>query len=125
MKWVYLLGGGLVGTAGRYTISSAMARLSQPFPYHTLAVNTAGCLIAGFIIGLTDRAGAMAFEARMFWMTGLLGAFTTFSALIIETWRLLQDGQLALAGTNLIGSAAAGLFALWLGARAASIIPGS
>jgi CrcB protein len=46
---------------------------------------------------------------------GFLGAYTTFSTLTYETYRLLEDGTLALAAANLLGSAAAGLFAIYLG----------
>jgi fluoride ion exporter CrcB/FEX len=46
---------------------------------------------------------------------GFLGAYTTFSTLQYETYRLLEDGALGLAAANVFGSAAAGLFAVYLG----------
>ena len=46
---------------------------------------------------------------------GLLGAYTTFSTLSYETYRLLEDGALGLAAANVLGSAAAGLCAVYLG----------
>jgi CrcB protein len=46
---------------------------------------------------------------------GLLGAHTTFSTLSYETYRLLEDGALGLAAANVLGSAAAGLVAVYLG----------
>jgi fluoride exporter len=46
---------------------------------------------------------------------GFLGAYTTFSTLSLESYRLLEARSYALAGTNLIGSVAAGLIALYGG----------
>jgi CrcB protein len=46
---------------------------------------------------------------------GFLGAYTTFSTLSYETYRLLEDGAVGLAAANVLGSAAAGLFAVYLG----------
>jgi CrcB protein len=45
----------------------------------------------------------------------LLGAYTTFSTLSYETYRLLEDGAVGLAAANMLGSAAVGLFAVYLG----------
>ena len=46
---------------------------------------------------------------------GFLGAYTTFSTLSFETYRLLEDGALGLAAANVLGSAGAGLLAVYLG----------
>jgi CrcB protein len=46
---------------------------------------------------------------------GFLGAYTTFSTWSFETYRLLEDGALALAFANVLGSIAAGLGAVYLG----------
>ncbi|MCM8811657.1 MAG: hypothetical protein NC910_01225 [Candidatus Omnitrophica bacterium] len=61
-------------------------------------------------------------ETRLFWMVGLLGAFTMFSAFICESRRLMQDGEFALAGMNLMGGMLPGVVALWVGHVVASIL---
>ena len=122
-KWAMLLLGGLLGTAGRYVLAGAVYRwLGTDFPYGTLAVNALGCLIIGFLSTLAEQKFLLTPEARLFWMVGLLGAFTTFSTLIYESWRLMQDGEMVLASVNLLGSLALGLCALWLGHLAASLL---
>jgi hypothetical protein len=45
----------------------------------------------------------------------LLGAYTTFSTLSFETYRLIEDGAIGLAVANSLGSLAAGLVAVYLG----------
>ena len=120
-KWLCLIVGGVCGTLGRYALSgSVQLWLGAKFPYGTLAVNTLGCLAAGFLGTLAEQRTAWPAEATLFWMVGLLGAFTTFSALIYESWRLIQDGQFGLAAANLAGSVMLGLSGLWLGRAAAS-----
>ena len=46
---------------------------------------------------------------------GFLGAYTTFSTLSYETYRLVEDGAIWLAAANGAGSLAAGLVAVYLG----------
>lgn len=77
-------------------------------------------LVIGFLSALAEQKLLLTPEARSFWMIGLLGAYTTFSTLIYESWRLLQDGQVWLAMVNLQGSFALGLVALWVGRLAAA-----
>ncbi len=122
-KWILLLAGGLCGTAGRYLLSGVVYRwLGTSFPFGTLAVNLLGCLVIGCLGALSDRKFLLNPEARLFWMVGLLGAFTTFSSLIYESWKLLQDGEMLLAGVNLAGSMLLGLVALWVGHTVASLL---
>lgn len=121
-KWLLLAAGGVCGTIGRYAFAGAVYRwLGAAFPYGTLAVNTLGCLAGGFLGTLADKKFLLGPDARLFWMIGLLGAFTTFSTLIYESHRLIQEGQTMLAGANLFGSVTLGLVALWLGLLAASV----
>ena len=122
-KWGMLLAGGLAGTAGRYVLAGAVyGWLGTGFPYGTLAVNTLGCLAIGFLGTLAEEKFLLTSEMRLFWMVGLLSAFTTFSTLIYESWRLIQDGEVVLAAANLLGSLALGLVALWIGHLAASLL---
>lgn len=122
-KWLMLLAGGLCGTAGRYVLAGLTYRwLGTGFPYGTLAVNTLGCLAIGFLSTVADQKFLLRPEARLFLMVGLLGAFTTFSTLIYESWRLIQNGEVLLASGNLLGSLALGLLALWVGHLAASFV---
>lgn len=122
MKWLMLLAGGLCGTVGRYVLAGAVYRLTGTgFPYGTLVVNTLGCLVIGFVSTLAEQKFLLSPEMRVFWMVGLIGAFTTFSTLIYESWHLVQDGEIVLAVLNLQGSLALGLLAFWIGHVLASL----
>lgn len=118
---MYIAGGGVVGTLARYAIATAVeARFGSGFPYHTLTVNGLGCFVAGLLFGVLERGHVMAGDVKLFWLTGVLGAFTTFSALIIETWRLQANGQAWSAFANVLFSVGVGFLALWFGSRLAA-----
>ena len=122
-RWLMLLAGGLLGTAGRYVLTGAVQRwLGPKFPYGTLAVNTSACLVIGFLGAFTQQKLPLTPEARLFLMVGLIGAYSTFSSLIYESWQLILGGEALLAGINLLGSLALGLGALWIGHSVASLI---
>jgi CrcB protein len=48
-------------------------------------------------------------------MTGLLGAYTTFSTFSLETFRLFEEGATGSAVANIGFSVVLGLLAVWLG----------
>lgn len=95
---------------------------SIQFPFGTLAVNLVGCAMIGFIAELADHRGVISGEARAFLIVGILGGFTTFSAFGNETMNLLRDGQLMLAGGNIVSHTVLGLIAVWLGYSTAFLI---
>ncbi len=48
-------------------------------------------------------------------MVGFIGAYTTFSTLMLESWRLAEDGATGLALANVIGSSVLGIVAVFVG----------
>jgi CrcB protein len=48
-------------------------------------------------------------------MIGFIGAYTTFSTWMLESWRLIEDGALVAAVGNLVGSVVLGVAALVVG----------
>ena len=72
-------------------------------------VNLAGCLIIGFISVFSDVKHVLGMDARLFLVTGFCGAFTTFSALILEASDLVRDGHAPRAFVYVLVSVAAGM----------------
>ena len=103
-----MLGGG-VGAGARYLVG-----LAAPFPFGTLAVNILGSLAIGVIFALL---GPKNHPALPFLTTGVLGGFTTFSAFSLDTFRLVEKGQIGGAMTyvaaTLVLSLAACFAAIW------------
>jgi CrcB protein len=107
---------GALGALARYGLDGLVSRrLPSQFPWGTFVVNMSGAFVLGFLMTLMTEQLTTAAWVRSALTIGLLGAYTTFSTLSYETYRLLEDGALGLAAANVLGSAAAGLFAVYLG----------
>ena len=116
--------GGFIGASLRYATGLFVGRFitDAQFPYGTFVVNMVGCLLIGFIAGLTDSRELMNDTSRAFVFTGMLGAFTTFSTFSYETMGLLQNGHTSPALTNLGLQIVLGLLAVWAGIQLAKLI---
>jgi CrcB protein len=122
-KVILLCLGGVLGTLARYFISGAMYQaFGARFPYGTLGVNLAGCFLAGFFYILAEGKNLLPPLARVFILTGFLGALTTFSTLILETAHLIRDGQSLTAFINILISVLAGFLVFQTGVFLARII---
>jgi fluoride exporter len=121
-----VLAGGMVGAPARYLVDRAIqARRDTVFPWGTLAVNLAGSLVLGFLLGAQRHLGLSPAVFALLG-TGLCGGLTTFSTFSYETLRLLEDGAVSEAGLNVIGSVAAAVLLAWLGyLLAGALLPAS
>ena len=94
--------GGAIGSVTRYAVSLAVMRaLGSGLPYGTIAVNLAGSLGAGLLLGSFENLSATP-AMRAFLLIGFLGGFTTFSAFSLETISLFRDGQARVAIVNIL-----------------------
>lgn len=94
------LGGGL-----RYGIAEWMAhRFGNSFPLGTLLVNVSGCFVIGLLAAMIEPGSRFVLGpgARLFWMVGVLGGFTTFSSFSLQTLLLAKSGQWTAAGANIV-----------------------
>lgn len=105
MKWLALMAGGGLGASLRYGLSLWVdQRFASAFPWGTLSVNFLGSFAIGLLITMLDQRGLASPALRLFLITGVLGAFTTFSTFSLETVRLIEAGRLPLAAANMAGS---------------------
>ncbi len=119
--WVML--GSALGGAARYWCSGLAAEhFGETFPLGTMAVNIIGSFIIGFFATLTGPDGRyfVGTEARQFVMTGLCGGYTTFSSFSVQTLNLARDGEMKLAGANIVLSVVLCLVDVWVGHVAAA-----
>ena len=111
--------------ARRLVDRAIQARRDAFFPWGTLAVNLAGSLAFGFLLGAQRNLGLPP-AAFALLGTGLCGGLTAFSTFSYETLRLLEDGAVGEAGLNIIGSLAAAVLLAWLGyLLAGALLPAS
>ena len=101
--------GSVAGGLARYYFGGFIQRLSgSSFPYGTMAVNLAGCFVIGFIAAIAGDRLPLSAPARVLLITGFCGAFTTFSAFMVETDFLFRSGHPGAAFLNILISLAAG-----------------
>lgn len=90
--WVAVALGSAIGGMIRYGISRLWPWVPGGWPMATMTVNVIGSFAIGLLSAvLAGRAGG-AETARLFWMTGVLGGFTTYSAFALETVTLAAAG---------------------------------
>ena len=104
--------GGALGSVARWGLTGAVQRWTGSLlPWGTFAVNALGSLAIGFVAALALERALVSPATRLFIVTGLLGGFTTFSALSYETFALMRDGQWLAAVGYALGSVAVGVTA--------------
>jgi len=122
MLYLLIALGGALGSVTRFALSGFVAgHFGETFPWGTLVVNVSGSFVIGFFATLTSPDGRLLVSpgGRQFFMTGVLGGFTTFSSFSLQTLNLVRDGEWWQAGGNVTGSVFACLLAVWLGHLAA------
>ena len=119
MKQILLVffGGG-IGSILRFTISKAYNNYFQNFFLGTLLVNVLGCLVIGFVIGLSLKNNYLTQNQTLLLTTGFCGGFTTFSTFAFENNSFLKSGDLFYFSfytlTSIVLGIAAVIFGLWL-----------
>jgi fluoride exporter len=92
---------GGVGAGLRYLLDLVVQRAVRTrFPWGILVVNVSGSLVLGAVTGAALPADLLAVVG-----TGLLGGYTTFSAVAAESWLLAEEGRRGAAWANAAGTA--------------------
>jgi CrcB protein len=105
---------GLIGGLGallRFFVDGLVAaRVSRDFPLGTFLVNLSGAAVLGLLVGLGLTGDRLLLAG-----TATIGSYTTFSTWMLESQRSVEDGELAVAGANVLVSLVVGLGAVALG----------
>lgn len=115
MHWLLVFLGGGMGSLARHGLSRfGLALLGPGFPWWTLAVNVSGSFAIGLLAGLFG-AFETGHNARLFFVTGFLGGFTTFSAFSLDALTLWERGAPLQTCLYILGSVILSLVAAALG----------
>ncbi|PLT33367.1 fluoride efflux transporter CrcB [Bacillus sp. V5-8f] len=83
--------GGFFGAITRYAVTVFFSRLNLFFfPLGTFLINVSGSFLLGFLLGCSYLSPSQV----LFWATGFLGAFTTFSTFNYELLMLKMNKRL-------------------------------
>jgi len=121
MTWstalVVALGSALGGVA-RVWATVLVGRLAgEGLPWGTLTVNVVGSLMIGLVASLSAPEGRWLAHplTKQFFLLGVFGGFTTFSAFSLQTLNLLRDGEVVKAAAYVGASAVLCVLAAWAG----------
>jgi fluoride exporter len=125
VQYVAVAAGAVLGANLRFIVGGwAADRWGAEFPYGTLIVNVTGAFVIGvFLAFLSVRVGLDPVW-RLFFATGFLGGYTTFSSFAWEALALAEQGAWLRAGAYFMGTNALGLLGVWLGAALARLVSG-
>ncbi|MQA03012.1 MAG: hypothetical protein GEV07_09910 [Streptosporangiales bacterium] len=114
--------GGALGSTGRYLVGLALPTPAAGVPWGTLLANVTGCLALGALLVFVLDLWRPTRYLRPFLGVGVLGGYTTFSAVTVEALDLVRAGAWPVAFGYLAGSALVGLLAAWLGVTLARTV---
>jgi CrcB protein len=111
------MAGGSLGALSRYGVALlAVKLLGSRFPWGTIIVNLAGCFLIGLAFALAERGvNVMNPSARLFFVTGYLGALTTFSTFGLETVNAMRAGAHLVTAANFLSNNLIGAALVFLG----------
>lgn len=112
-----LIAGSIAGGLARFYLAGFIQRAGgASFPWGTFAVNLAGCFLIGLFASWAGQKSWFNPQMKILLMTGFCGAFTTFSAFMLETSNLTSSGDTLKALIYIVSSVAAGFLLFRAGA---------
>jgi CrcB protein len=114
-----IFAGGFIGAIARAALEESLPVQAGHWPWPTFAVNMLGALLLGcFFELLREREDS---ERSPHWhpflATGVCGALSTFSTMMLELLRMIDGADWLLAGAYAAASVAGGLAAVAIGIR--------
>lgn len=107
--------GGAIGAVLRHGANVLAFRVAgDAFPWGTLGVNVIGSFVMGVLIVIFAHNWQPPQEMRALIVTGLLGAFTTFSTFSLDVATLWERGSLWPAALYIMASVVLSIGALFL-----------
>jgi CrcB protein len=121
--------GGALGALARYELQLSWPVHPGAFPSSTLVINTSGAFLLGLVLTVAsgrerrwEGTGANPWRyLRLFACVGILGAWTTMSAIAVESDTLLRAGDPLVALAYLAATVSAGIAAMVAGGRVAGL----
>ncbi|WP_182359019.1 fluoride efflux transporter FluC [Tomitella gaofuii] len=113
--------GGVVGTFARHGLGVLFPDAPGHWPVTTFAVNITGAFLLGMLLEMLTRhkragsAGRASTLARLGVGTGMLGAFTTYSTLAVDTDLLVHRGHTVAAASYALATVLVGAVTCALG----------
>ncbi len=96
LNFISIAIGAVFGASLRYAIEIAILKITTNhfhFLTATLIANLLGCFLAGCLLAISEKHNILSEQMRLLISVGFLGSLTTFSAIISQSFKLLNNGQ--------------------------------
>jgi CrcB protein len=124
MRYVAVAVGAMLGANLRFLVVNwAADRWGVDFPYGTFIINVSGAFVIGVLLSFMGERVGISPLWRLFFATGFLGGYTTFSSYAWEALALAEDGAWLRAVGYVVGSNVLGLAGVLFGATLARVAP--
>jgi len=111
---IYIGFGGFIGALARYSFNLIFGSiLGLPVPLATIFVNILGSFLMGIIFYFTSNNPSEFY--KLFFMTGILGSFTTFSAFSLDSINMFFEKEYLNLFLYISISVFLSIFSLYLG----------
>jgi CrcB protein len=122
VAYVAVAAGAMLGANLRFVIGNwAADRFGAEFPYGTFMINVSGAFVIGMLLSFIGERVGISPLWRLFFATGFLGGYTTFSSYAWEALALAREGDWVRAAAYVFGSNLVGLVGVWVGASLARL----
>lgn len=116
MQWLMIAIGGALGSMARFAaVGYLTPMLNLRFPIGTFVVNILGSFLIGVAYVVIVEKQLIPAEWRLFFITGILGGFTTFSSFSLEVLQTWQEGHVFNAIFYAASSVVLGLLFAYVG----------
>lgn len=116
MQWLMIAIGGALGSIARFAaVGYLTPMLNYRFPIGTFIVNIVGSFLIGVAYVVIVEKQLIPPEWRLFFITGILGGFTTFSSFSLEILQSWQEGHVFNAIFYATSSVVLGLLFAYVG----------
>jgi CrcB protein len=124
MRYLAIAAGAVLGANLRFIVANWSAdQWGVEFPYGTFIVNVSGAFVIGLFLAFLQHGSTAQLNPlwRLFFATGFLGGYTTFSAYTWEALTLAENGAWLRGAAYVLGSNLLGFLGVWLGAQLAGV----
>jgi CrcB protein len=121
-KYLIIGSGGTLGALARYWLGNSFKIGAGGFPDGTFIINLTGSFILGLFLTLITERFVVPTEWRLFFATGFVGAYTTFSSFTNEALTLYRQGYVVTGLLYSLTSLIGGMLFVWLGLIVARLI---
>jgi CrcB protein len=113
--YVWAALGGALGALARWALGAALPHSPGAWPWSTLLVNLAGCLLIGALLAVLLARFPRSPWLRPFLAVGVLGGFTTFSTFAVDVVVMSREDRAPLAVAYVVASVLGGVLAVVVG----------